>query len=89
VLFGAAAALRAGIGTPVPGPEQDRLQAAVHAAGQALGAQAFQAAWAEGESLDTEAAIALARQARPATPAGPAGGAAGPAESVPVAPSTR
>ena len=70
-LFGAAAALRAGIGAPVPGPERDRLQASVDAARQSLGGAAFQAAWARGEALETAAAIALARQASP-PPAAPA-----------------
>jgi predicted ATPase/DNA-binding SARP family transcriptional activator len=67
-LFGAAAALRAGIGAPVPGPELDRLQAAVDAARQALGGPAFDAAWARGEALETAAAIALARQPSPLPP---------------------
>ena len=81
-LFGAAAALRAGIGAPVPGPERDRLQASVDAARQSLGGAAFQAAWARGEALEVAAAIALARQASP-PPAEPAE----PAEPVaPVAP---
>ncbi|HEX6855620.1 MAG TPA: BTAD domain-containing putative transcriptional regulator [Streptosporangiaceae bacterium] len=84
-LFGAAAALRAGIGAPVPGPERDRLQAAVDAARQSLGGAAFQAAWARGEALETAAAIALARQASP--PAPPAAPAA-PAAPTPPAPAT-
>src|SRR6185437_1446015 len=77
VLFGAAAALRVSIGAPVPGPERDRLQAAVDAARQSLGGAAFQAAWARGEALETAAAIALARQASPApsTPSAPSAAA--------------
>ena len=78
-LFGAAAALRASIGAPVPGPERDRLQASVDAARHSLGGAAFQAAWARGEALEIAAAIALARQASP-PPAEPA------APVVPVAP---
>ena len=78
-LFGAAAALRAGIGAPVPGPERDRLQAAMDAARQSLGGAAFEAAWARGEALETAAAIALARQASP-PPSAPS------APSVPVTP---
>jgi hypothetical protein len=61
----APAALRAGIGAPVPGPERDRLQASVDAARRSLGGAAFQAAWARGEALEIAAAIALARQASP------------------------
>ena len=81
-LFGAAAALRASIGAPVPGPERDRLQASVDAARHSLGGAAFQAAWARGEALEIATAIALARQASP-PPAEPAE----PAEPVaPVAP---
>ena len=80
-LFGAAAALRAGIGAPVPGPERDRLQAGLDAARQSLGGAASEAAWARGEALETAAAIALARQASP-PPHPPGPGTARPAAAV-------
>jgi len=80
-LFGAAAALRAGIGAPVPGPERDRLQAGLDAARQSLGGAASEAAWARGEALETAAAIALARQASP-PPHPPGPGPASPAAAV-------
>jgi predicted ATPase/DNA-binding SARP family transcriptional activator/tetratricopeptide (TPR) repeat protein len=89
VLFGAAAALRAGIGAPVPGPERDRLQASVDAARESLGGAAFQAAWARGEALETAAAIALTRRASPppaapAAPVAPAPAAQEPAANGPA-----
>jgi hypothetical protein len=59
-LFGAAAALRAAIATPLaPGEraDYDRYVAATHAA---LGEEAFAAAWAAGRALSVDQAITFA-----------------------------
>jgi non-specific serine/threonine protein kinase len=68
-VFGAAAALRAPVGSvidPADQPDYERRLAVLRAA---LGAEAFEAAWAEGsaESLEQAVAEALAGLERPAT----------------------
>jgi predicted ATPase/DNA-binding SARP family transcriptional activator len=64
-LWGAAAALRAALGAPLPSsarPAHDRSVAATRAA---LGEAAFAAAWAAGQTLSVEQAIAEAPTAAP------------------------
>jgi predicted ATPase/DNA-binding SARP family transcriptional activator len=63
VLFGASGALRAAIGSPVPGQDLARLTKAVTATELALGAARFSAAQAAGQAMSAERAVALARQA--------------------------
>jgi predicted ATPase/DNA-binding SARP family transcriptional activator len=62
VLFGAASALRAAIGSPVPGQDLPRLTKAVAATELALGAARFSAAQAAGQAMSAERAVALARE---------------------------
>ena len=50
-LFGAAEALRATLGAPVPLVERPGYEQAVTAVRQALGAEAFDAAWRAGQAL--------------------------------------
>jgi len=57
LLFGAAAALRQSIGTPVPGHEQGRYEADLVAARAALPDDVFLAAWQAGERATLEDAI--------------------------------
>jgi hypothetical protein len=59
-LLGAVAALRAGLGLPVPPSERAAQEHAVAAAHAALGEDAFAAAWAKGQSMSLEHAIAYA-----------------------------
>jgi tetratricopeptide (TPR) repeat protein len=60
LLFGAAAALRDALETPVPANAREEYAARVEGVRVALGNQAFDAAWAEGEALPLEEAVALA-----------------------------
>jgi predicted ATPase/tetratricopeptide (TPR) repeat protein len=62
VLFGASRALRAAIGSPVPGQDLARLSKAVAATELALGAARFSAAQAAGQAMSAERAVALARE---------------------------
>jgi predicted ATPase/DNA-binding SARP family transcriptional activator len=64
VLLGASGALRAAIGSPVPGQDLARLTKAVTATELALGAARFSAAQAAGQAMSVERAVALAREAR-------------------------
>jgi predicted ATPase len=59
-LLGAAAALRAGIGTPLPPSERAAQERTVATARAALGEDAFAAAWAKGQTMPLEQAIAYA-----------------------------
>lgn len=59
-LWGAAAALRATIGAPLPPYERRWHEPAVAALHAALGAASFADAWAEGQALTREQALALA-----------------------------
>ena len=65
-LFGAAAALREAVGTPVPPAERPMHERAVEAARSPLGEERFAAAWAAGRSLTLEEAIAEAEALVPA-----------------------
>jgi non-specific serine/threonine protein kinase len=73
-LFGAAAALRTRIGFPVVQPDRSHYDRHVAALRAALGPEAFDAAWSDGHTLTTEAAISIALQphgdaeAKPVTP---------------------
>jgi predicted ATPase/DNA-binding SARP family transcriptional activator/Tfp pilus assembly protein PilF len=62
VLFGASTALRAAIGSPVPGQDLVRLTKAVAATELTLGAARFSAAQAAGQAMSAERAVALARE---------------------------
>lgn len=62
VLFGASTALRAAIGSPVPGQDLVRLTKAVAATELTLGAAGFSAAQAAGQAMSAERAVALARE---------------------------
>jgi predicted ATPase len=59
-LLGAAARLRAAIGAPLPPPERADYERTVAAARAHLEPAAFRAAWAEGEALPLEQAVASA-----------------------------
>jgi hypothetical protein len=59
-LLGAAAALREAIGAPPTPRERCRVERSVAAARAALGEEAFAAAWAAGQALTWEDAVALA-----------------------------
>jgi hypothetical protein len=59
-LWGAAAALREAIGAPLPPSEREKYEREVGAARAALGEEAFASAWAEGEAMTLEQAIAYA-----------------------------
>ncbi len=59
-LFGAAKALRAAIGVPLPPNERDRYDREVAALREALGEEAFAAAWAAGRAMTLEEAVAYA-----------------------------
>jgi len=63
VLFGASRALRAEIGSPVPGQDLARLTESVAATESALGRERFRAALAAGEAMSMQRAVGLARQA--------------------------
>ena len=60
-LYGAASALRAAIGAPLPLRERPRRERAVVALSRRLGAKRFSFAWAAGEALSLDQAIAEAR----------------------------
>ncbi len=62
VLFSAAQALRAAIGSPIPGPELARFNEAVAATAAALGPQRFALAQAAGQAMPVEQAVTLAQQ---------------------------
>jgi predicted ATPase/DNA-binding SARP family transcriptional activator/Tfp pilus assembly protein PilF len=62
VLFGASRALRAAIGSPVPGQDLARLTASVAATESGLGHERFRAALAAGEAMSIERAVELARE---------------------------
>lgn len=64
-LLAAAAALREGIGAPIPPVERAGYEGVVAAARAALGDLRFEEAWAEGATLTPEQAIAEAREAVP------------------------
>jgi tetratricopeptide (TPR) repeat protein len=59
-LFGAAAARREALGSPIPPVDRAEYQRRVADVRAALGEEAFTAAWAEGQVLPIEPAIALA-----------------------------
>jgi tetratricopeptide (TPR) repeat protein len=59
-LLGAAAALREEIGTPVPAVERADYDQALAQARDQLGPAAFEAAWAEGQAMNWEQAVAYA-----------------------------
>jgi hypothetical protein len=59
-LFGAAEALRAAIGSPIPPIERAEYERAVAASRTALGEAAFAAAWAEGRAMTLERAVEFA-----------------------------
>ncbi len=67
-LLGAAFALRSGHGTPVPPSEQADNERAVALARSALGGEAFASAWAWGQVLSPEQAVAEARRTDAPTP---------------------
>jgi hypothetical protein len=62
-LFSAAAALRERLGTPLPPVVQSGHDRAVTAVRASLGENAFAAAWAEGQSMTAEEAVAYAIRA--------------------------
>jgi tetratricopeptide (TPR) repeat protein len=62
-LWGAADALRQALGTPRPPEEQAECEQAIAALCAALGEEAFDAAWAAGQALPLDEAIALALEA--------------------------
>ncbi len=57
-LLGAAAVLREEVGTPLPADERDAYERTVATARAALGDDGFAAAWAEGQTLSPEQAVA-------------------------------
>ena len=59
-LWGAAETIRAGIGAPPPPAEHTRTAAAVAHARNGVGDHAFAAAWAEGQAMTLEQAVAYA-----------------------------
>jgi hypothetical protein len=59
-LGGAAAALRQEKGAPLPPAERSTHERAVHTVRTALGDEAFATAWAEGQALPREQAVAYA-----------------------------
>ena len=59
-LWGVAQSLREAIGAPMPPKEREKYDLAIAAVRQALGEEAFSAAWAEGRALPLEQAIAQA-----------------------------
>ena len=59
-LAGAGAAMRRTLGTPLPGPQQRRLQMTLDAMRQRLESQQGGAAWMRGWSLSPDAAVTLA-----------------------------
>jgi hypothetical protein len=59
-LLGAAAALRRGMGTPVPPSERADIEESTLAATAALGEAAFAAEWRYGESLSLPQSVAFA-----------------------------
>jgi predicted ATPase/DNA-binding SARP family transcriptional activator len=67
-LLGAAEALRAAIGAPVPPHEASARDDDVAALAAALGAGPFEAAWRAGRSLDLAAALAEAEAVAPTSP---------------------
>jgi tetratricopeptide (TPR) repeat protein len=69
-LWGAAAALRAAIGAPLPATQQEAQERAVAATRAAVGEAEFAAAWAAGEALPLEAAVHLALAGDAASPVG-------------------
>lgn len=69
-LYGTADAVRASIGAPIPAADRPRYEHDLDRVRSYLGEQAFQAAWAEGRSMDLERAIVEAQQ----TPVLPAAG---------------
>ena len=79
-LFGASEAIRMEIGAPVLGPDRDRLDGAIAAAREAIGADAFAAAHQAGLELSAEQAVALAKGGSwpPLTPARPCANRGGP-----------
>jgi tetratricopeptide (TPR) repeat protein len=64
-LLAAATALRAATGSPRRPGEQADYERTVAALRNALGAAPFEAAWAEGQALTLDQAVALARDAAP------------------------
>jgi non-specific serine/threonine protein kinase len=73
-LAGAAAALRETSGLPVPGSDQSEQERQVEQARRALGEAAATAAWAEGQTMTLEEAVAYALEGTPPaqrTPAHP------------------
>ena len=68
-LLGAAEALRQVLGAPLPPVERPEYAATVQAARTALGEAAFADAWAAGQAMTLEEAIAEALSDEPATPA--------------------
>ena len=64
-LWGAAQRLRKEIGFPLPPDEQDEYDRAVAAAREALGEEAFAAAWEEGRAMTLEQAVAYACTSNP------------------------
>ena len=66
-LWGAAERLREEIGSPLAPAEQEEHERAVPAARQALGEEAFDAAWAEGRAMTMEQAIACALDSKAQT----------------------
>jgi hypothetical protein len=59
-LFGAASALREALGAPLPPPDRPTYDCALESARGQLGKQAFATAWAEGQAMTLEQAIAFA-----------------------------
>jgi non-specific serine/threonine protein kinase len=79
-LLGAAAALRQTSGAPLPPVDRPSHEAALQAARAALGVRAFAAAWASGQALSLEEAVAeaLADDVPTAADSGPSSRTAGP-----------
>jgi predicted ATPase/DNA-binding SARP family transcriptional activator/uncharacterized protein HemY len=64
-LWGAAEALREAIGTPLPPKERKEYGRQIAALREALGEKGFVAAWAEGQAMMLEEAIAYALETKP------------------------
>jgi predicted ATPase/DNA-binding SARP family transcriptional activator len=75
VLFGASRALRAAIGSPIPGQDLARLTESVAATESALGSERFSVLQASGVAMPVEQAAALAREADRSDAGQRAGGA--------------
>jgi hypothetical protein len=69
-LYGAADAVRTSIGAPIPPVDRERYESDVELIRSSMDAASFDAAWAEGRSMELEQAVVEAQQ----TPVFPATG---------------